>query len=659
MKKSFLRCSPSLFWLALCGLLPAPGGHAGPLPSPAWSKTFSLGGAALISGSAVVDPAGNLITVYGGKVRSISAAGDLIWERSAGMRSVKAITTDSTGNIYLTGDIWETPATAADLAVTKLASNGDVLWTRAAGNPGVMDGGFTIVVDSLGGIYAAGFSTGTSVDLFVAKYDSGGTAQWTRRFNGSADLEDRASALVALPGGGVAVTGITRNPAEQFVTIRYSPGGTGQWVAYYDAPGETEDLPCGIVRTSDGGLAVAGASGNRYIATVKYSAGGTQLWVHRADLGAGYNICTASKIVAGADGGATVFGSVQDFSPGTASFSLVSITPGGGTSFSSVLRSIPSGYAGASSMAEIPGGGWLAAAGRSSYTSSYTGIHARLTCVDAAGGGLAHLDWPLPLATSDITCDTVVSGADGSMWAVATDRGALYVKRFGAVVSAAPVVVTTGFDTLQSSSVRLKGTVNPNSAPATYYYQYGLTTAYGSTTPSRSLPSWAGVLDASEPAVPVIPGTTYHFRLVAGNSGGTREGADASFTVPASAWQVWIVNAFGSLEAPGSGALDDPDHDGLNNLTEYTFGSSPTASGQPAGLPAMNLWESPDSGLTFPSIVYYPDPARTDVVITPVVSNDLTSWTPSGVTVFSLPGGGKRAVAQGFQHFIRLQLTLP
>ncbi|MBA4387131.1 MAG: hypothetical protein C0404_04060, partial [Verrucomicrobia bacterium] len=37
----------------------------------------------------------------------------------------------------------------------------------------------------------------------------------------------------------------------------------------------------------------------------------------------------------------------------------------------------------------------------------------------------------------------------------------------------------------------------------------------------------------------------------------------------------WKIEYFGSVAVPGSGALEDPDHDGMNNLQEYVAGTSP------------------------------------------------------------------------------------
>ena len=630
---------------------------AGTLPSPLMETQIGVASAfgGIPPSGAVVDPSGNLVVAFRGSVGKISSAGTLLWQKDGYNNGAAALAVDGAGNSYVAGAVSQ-----VQFRITKLAPNGDFLWSRDRGQGAATH----VVLDDQGGIYASGYSTSTSQDLFLVKYDAAGVEQWTRRFNGSADLADAATGLVAMPGGGVVVTGITRNTAEQFITIRYTLSGSSQWVDYYDEPAETEGPPVGIVRTSDGGVAIAGLSGRWTIATLKYSAAGVRMWANRTLLPSVQTTwldATPQGIVAGPGGGAVVLGSTyaRDSLP-EMDYTLFSVSGTGGTDWSSVIRSIPENYTGAAALIALPGGGYFAAAGESRYTSSYTGIHAKLTCVNAGGSGLTHVDWPNPLATSYITCRTLVAGHDGSVWAVAGDTGTLFVKRFGAVPSAGvPVAVTSGFDNLLTTSVRLKGTVNPCGSVTSYYYDFGPTSSYGTSTPQRSLPAGTAMVDAFEPGVGVTPGATYHFRLVATNAAGTAYGLDEVFTVPQSAYQMWTVAAFGSLAAPGSGPTDDPDFDGLQNLVEYTFGGSATVAGQPIGLPVMEMWTSPDSGIVFPSIVYRPDPTRTDITIIPVVSNNLTSWSTSGVVVMNLADGRRRAVAQGFQHFMRLQITSP
>jgi hypothetical protein len=389
------------------------------------------------------------------------------------------------------------------------------------------------------------------------------------------------------------------------------------------------------------------------------------LWANRTELAStvASEVGSAIGIVAGPDGGAAVLGSVPSGS--NINVAVISSGSDGVTAWNTIVRSIPSGYSypDHAALTVLPGGGYVVAAGEGSYNGAHSGIHARLTCVDAAGGGVTDaFNWPEPPPFGgNIYCYTLQTGGDGSVWAIDKEPSQVVVKRFGSAPLAPgpPAVVTVGFDSLQTTSVRLKGTVNPNGASTSYYYEFGPTAAYGSITPTRSVPGVTAAVDAFEPGVGVAAGASYHFRLVATNASGTVQSADQTFTVPQSGYQVWTVNAFGSLNAPGSGPSDDPDSDGLANLTEYAFGGNATVTGSPSGLPVFSLWESPDSGITFPSIVYRSDPSRTDVTLTPVASNDLAAWSNTGIVVINLPDGSRRAVAQGFQHFMRLQISAP
>jgi hypothetical protein len=96
-----------------------------------------------------------------------------------------------------------------------------------------------------------------------------------------------------------------------------------------------------------------------------------------------------------------------------------------------------------------------------------------------------------------------------------------------------PPIVTTGSATdISTSAATLEGQVNPNNGSTTYYFEYGLTTSYGSET--DEIPDLTGniAIDVSEDIENLDLNTTYHYRLVAYNSGGTSEGANRSFTTP-------------------------------------------------------------------------------------------------------------------------------
>jgi hypothetical protein len=68
----------------------------------------------------------------------------------------------------------------------------------------------------------------------------------------------------------------------------------------------------------------------------------------------------------------------------------------------------------------------------------------------------------------------------------------------------------------------------------TYYWDYGLTTAYGSKTPTRTVADDATGVNANEALTGLSSNTVYHCRLVATNAKGTAFGVDETFTTTTS-----------------------------------------------------------------------------------------------------------------------------
>jgi len=98
----------------------------------------------------------------------------------------------------------------------------------------------------------------------------------------------------------------------------------------------------------------------------------------------------------------------------------------------------------------------------------------------------------------------------------------------------APAVQTLAAEGVEPTSGTLMGTLNPGGLSATWYFEYGTTTNYGSKTPNESVGSSTSMLNVSAPLTGLAAGTTYHFRLVATSSAGTSRSSDATFvTSPA------------------------------------------------------------------------------------------------------------------------------
>ena len=87
-----------------------------------------------------------------------------------------------------------------------------------------------------------------------------------------------------------------------------------------------------------------------------------------------------------------------------------------------------------------------------------------------------------------------------------------------------PAVSTLGVDGITASSARVTGTVNANGTAATWWLEYGTTTAYGSKSASQALPATTNDLDVGVNVTGLNSGTLYHARLVISNGLGTTPG---------------------------------------------------------------------------------------------------------------------------------------
>jgi len=93
-----------------------------------------------------------------------------------------------------------------------------------------------------------------------------------------------------------------------------------------------------------------------------------------------------------------------------------------------------------------------------------------------------------------------------------------------------PQVATGGFSHIRGTSAELEGTVFPHGLPTTYFFQYGPTVAYGSTTPEVVLPAASSRIKVGQVTTGLQPG--FHYRIVAFNAasnGLARVGRDRVF----------------------------------------------------------------------------------------------------------------------------------
>jgi hypothetical protein len=92
-----------------------------------------------------------------------------------------------------------------------------------------------------------------------------------------------------------------------------------------------------------------------------------------------------------------------------------------------------------------------------------------------------------------------------------------------------PIVTTKPATDAATSSATLNGLLDPHGLTTSVNFQYGTTTNYGRTTPMQSQ-TGNTFRNIAANIVGLASNTTYHFRIVATNSVGTRYGNDRTFT---------------------------------------------------------------------------------------------------------------------------------
>jgi hypothetical protein len=250
-----------------------------------WTKIF--GGTGNDYGNSVsVDPSGNVYIIgdfpgtvnfaqdFGGSdikigggvfVLRINANGTYGWTKSfVGSIYGQSISVDSSGNVCVTGYFTGTTNFAADFGgndsknsaagtdifVTHINANGTYGWTKIIGGSD-NDHGYSVFVDSSGGVYVSGNCTGTvnfaadfggsdsrsGGNTFVTRINADGTYGWTRKIGGSG-----GQGAAVDSNGNVYVTGsfqITENFAADFggTDIKISTGYAAPFITRINANG--------------------------------------------------------------------------------------------------------------------------------------------------------------------------------------------------------------------------------------------------------------------------------------------------------------------------------------------------------------------------------------------------------------------------------------
>lgn len=214
-----------------------------------------------------------------------------------------AITSDGSGNVYVTGEAGESPSNN-NYTTIKYNADGSQDWVRFYDNPaGLRDVATCILTDKSGNVYVSGYNSyGDSSCNFkwtTIKYNPNGSEIWTRQYCGICDyvLADYAPppAMAIDSSGSIILTGISRPDFMsdfQLVTIKYDSSGNQLWIKKFsysfNNPSIATDKFSNIYITGDFGI-------------IKYNTDGDSIWVRSTN--------TAQSITADDSGNVIVSGS--------------------------------------------------------------------------------------------------------------------------------------------------------------------------------------------------------------------------------------------------------------------------------------------------------------------------------------------------------------
>jgi multidrug efflux pump subunit AcrA (membrane-fusion protein) len=94
----------------------------------------------------------------------------------------------------------------------------------------------------------------------------------------------------------------------------------------------------------------------------------------------------------------------------------------------------------------------------------------------------------------------------------------------GSDPATAPTVVTSSAASVTTTTADLEGSVDPDGAQTTYFFQYGATTLYGSQTAATTIDASETTAAVSAQVSNLAPAASYVFRVVASNAKGTSYG---------------------------------------------------------------------------------------------------------------------------------------
>jgi len=282
------------------------------------------------------------------------------------------------------------------------------------------------------------------------------------------------------------------------------------------------------------------------------------------------------------------------------------------------------------------------------------------------------------LATLALVTYSVVPSKFGCTFSPATNNVTTVLlanttANFTLVSGPPPSSSTLAASAITPTNAQLNGSANPNGVAASAYFQYGLTTSYGSVTAISALGNGNSSVAVAQVVSSLLNGTNYHFRLVASNSLGTAYGEDATFSTLSGIPSVTTLSPSGA--GPTTMTLNGSVNPNGVNATGWfewglttNYGSSTVTQSLGSGISPMAFSQTL-TGLVMAATYHYRAVGATalgtnhgvDAAFTPLYP--LSGWVTdgtSGVSGVTVTAGASVTTTDpnGFYFFTNLTGTL-
>lgn len=209
-----------------------------------------------------------------------------VWRKTFGgphAEGGRSIRETSDGGFIIAGYTFSFGAGDTDVYLVKTDVDGNAVWTKAFGGPG-WEYGFSVSQTSDGGYIVTGYTTSDgagSKDVYLLKTDSEGNQMWSKNYGGPG--LDVGMSVLETSDGSYVVAGYTESFGEgesDAYLIKTDSTGNEMWSKTFGGSGP--EMGRAADETSDGGYVIAGATGsysdNSDVYLVKTDSEGNEMW---------------------------------------------------------------------------------------------------------------------------------------------------------------------------------------------------------------------------------------------------------------------------------------------------------------------------------------------------------------------------------------------